>query len=158
MRQQEADHELADVAPLQPPVPYAGFWIRLGASLIDTLLISLITWPILFLVYGDTLLQPSAPAVLGPAHVVISYLLPTLAVLIFWKYRSATPGKILLALRIRDVGGGDPTTAQLVIRYFAYLLSALPLLLGFVWVMWDKRKQAWHDKLSRTVVVKDRRF
>lgn len=50
--------------------------------------------------------------------------------------------------------GGKPSKGQLVGRYFAYILSGLPLGLGFFWIAWDKRKQGWHDKLSGTVVIK----
>lgn len=48
-----------------------------------------------------------------------------------------------------------PTSGQLLVRYIAYLASALPLGLGFLWVAVDRRKQAFHDKLARTVVVED---
>jgi uncharacterized RDD family membrane protein YckC len=38
-------------------------------------------------------------------------------------------------------------------RYFARILSALPLFLGYFWMIWDGEKQTWHDKLVGTVVV-----
>ena len=39
-------------------------------------------------------------------------------------------------------------------RYFARWLSAIPLLLGYFWMLWDPKKQTWHDKLVSTIVVK----
>jgi uncharacterized RDD family membrane protein YckC len=76
-------------------------------------------------------------------------------VIIFWIVKSATPGKILLELSIVDAEtGGKPSNGQLIGRYFAYYISVLPLMLGFIWVGFDKRKQGWHDKLAGTVVVR----
>ena len=81
--------------------------------------------------------------------------LPAVVVMVFWAFRQATPGKMLLSLRIVDAAtGGALSVGQCVGRYFAYVVSTLPLGLGFVWVAFDKRKQGWHDKLAGTVVVK----
>jgi uncharacterized RDD family membrane protein YckC len=49
--------------------------------------------------------------------------------------------------------GGAPSTARLVVRYFAYIVSMLPLFLGFIWIGIDRRKQGFHDKLAGTVVI-----
>ncbi|MNC88285.1 RDD family protein [compost metagenome] len=51
--------------------------------------------------------------------------------------------------------GGRPATGKLVLRYFAYLASTLPLLLGFVWIAIDRRKQGFHDKIAGTLVIYD---
>ena len=78
--------------------------------------------------------------------------------MLFWMYRQATPGKMVIRARIVDArNGGQPDTRQLVIRYLGYYVSTLPLLLGFVWVAFDPRKQGWHDKLAHTVVVRPRK-
>jgi uncharacterized RDD family membrane protein YckC len=59
-----------------------------------------------------------------------------------------------VSARIVDAAsGGAPTLARLVTRYLAYLVSALPLFLGFVWIAIDRRRQGWHDKIARTMVV-----
>ncbi|TPW10609.1 MAG: hypothetical protein FD130_2175, partial [Halothiobacillaceae bacterium] len=42
---------------------------------------------------------------------------------------------------------------QAILRYFAYLVSILPLGLGFLWIIWDRRKQSFHDKIARSVVI-----
>ena len=49
---------------------------------------------------------------------------------------------------------GHPPFGKLVLRYIGYYISLLPLMLGFFWVGWDKRKQGFHDKIAGTVVVK----
>ena len=77
-----------------------------------------------------------------------------LLVLTFWAEGGATPGKRAMGVMIVDARtGGRPPLGRLVLRYVGYLLSALPLLLGFLWALWDPRRQAWHDKLGGTVVV-----
>ncbi len=75
--------------------------------------------------------------------------------LYFWVYVSATPGKMAMALKIVDAKTLEaPSRKQLYIRFLGYLLSTLPLGLGFLWIAFDKRKQGWHDKLAHTLVIK----
>lgn len=133
---------------------YVGFWPRVGASLIDTALILVATLPLLFILYGkDDFQRGSIPQ--GPANVIISWVLPALAVIFFWVVKQATPGKIAIGAKIVDAKSGNAATvAQLVGRYFAYFISILPFCLGIFWVALDSRKQGWHDKLAGTVVVR----
>ncbi len=134
---------------------YAGFWIRVGASIIDTILIMLITWPILFSIYGRDYLN-SESMISGPWDILISYVFPAIAVISFWVYRSATPGKIFLKIKIIDEKTGNKlSTGQSIGRYFGYFVSMLPLMLGIIWVAFDGKKQGWHDKLAGTVCVRD---
>jgi len=69
---------------------YVGFWPRVGASLIDTLLVLLICMPLVTWIYGwrywtsDALIQ-------GPADFLINWVLPAIAVVLFWVSRQATP-------------------------------------------------------------------
>lgn len=75
--------------------------------------------------------------------------------LFFWLKFSATPGKFAMSLRIVDADTfGVPTRKQFVIRLLGYILSMLPLGIGFFSLAFNKRKQSWHDKLSHTVVIK----
>ncbi|MFT5173192.1 MAG: putative RDD family membrane protein YckC [Gammaproteobacteria bacterium] len=135
---------------------YAGFWIRVGASLIDTLLVALIILPALTAIYGVQYWHSDA-FVQGTWDVLLNYILPIVAVIIFWIYKSATPGKMLTKLIIVDARTGQkPSAGQFVGRYFCYYVSLLPLFLGFIWIAVDKRKQGWHDKLAGTVVIKSR--
>lgn len=138
-------------------IEYAGFWARTGATLIDSLLLLLVTFPLLIAIYGWGYFDSSPQFVAGPADLLLSWVLPPMAVLAFWVHRQATPGKMAFAARIVDARTGEPaSTTQLIGRCLAYYLSALPLCLGFIWVGFDRRKQGWHDKLARTVVVRRR--
>ena len=135
---------------------YAGFWIRTGAAIIDSILILIIIVPILIAIYGsDFLVNDSFVA--GFWDFIFQYILPAIAVVIFWIYKSATPGKILTGLSIVDAKtGAKPSTGQFIGRYLGYYFSMLPLFLGIIWVGIDKRKQGWHDKLAGTVVIKNK--
>jgi uncharacterized RDD family membrane protein YckC len=133
---------------------YVGFWARVGATIIDTVLVVVICFPLLTLIYGKEYWS-STQLVQGPADLLLNWVLPAVAVVLFWIYRQATPGKMAIGARIVDARtGGRPSTGQLIGRYFAYYVSILPLMLGFIWVAFDARKQGWHDKLANTVVVR----
>ncbi len=135
-------------------VEYAGFWIRTGAAIIDTILLVIIILPILTLIYGQEYWLGTV-YISGFWDVMLNYFLPAIAVILFWIYKSATPGKMALKLSIVDAKtGGHPSTGQLIGRYFAYYVSLVPFGLGIIWVGIDKRKQGWHDKLAGTVVVR----
>ncbi|WP_126456951.1 RDD family protein [Sulfuriflexus mobilis] len=136
-----------------PEQEYAGFWIRAVAAVIDTLLALIITLPVLIAIYGTGYLL-SESYIQGFWDVLFSYIFPIIAVILFWIYKSATPGKMITRLTIVDAKtGGKPSIGQFIGRYFAYYVSIIPLFLGIIWVGIDKQKQGWHDKLAGTVVV-----
>jgi uncharacterized RDD family membrane protein YckC len=133
---------------------YAGFWIRMWASVIDTLLIFVITCPVLFAVYGSDYWSSSV-FIKGPIDFLISWVLPAIVIVIFWKKKQATPGKLAISAKIIDANTGKTaTTSQLIIRYTGYFVSIIPFFLGILWIAFDPRKQGWHDKLANTVVVR----
>jgi uncharacterized RDD family membrane protein YckC len=135
-------------------IEYAGFWIRVWASIIDTLIEAVIVLPILYGVYGEDYFYDTNTWVHGPIDFLLSWVLPAFAVITFWAYKSATPGKMIIQAKIVDAHtGGKPTLGQFVGRYFAYFVSIIPLGLGIFWVAFDRRKQGWHDKLAGTVVI-----
>ena len=143
------DHELE----------YVGFWARVGATLLDSLLLLAISLPLLVAIYGWEYLDPDKTGYLaGPADLLISYVFPAIAVILFWRLRQATPGKMAISARVVDAGTGEKmSVGQSIGRYFAYIVSAIPLGLGFLWIAFDPKKQAWHDKLAGTVVVRPKR-
>ena len=133
---------------------YVGFWARLGAAFIDSVLMCIVTVPLVLSIYGaDYWSQGSFIA--GPADFIISYLMPAVIVIVLWIKLSATPGKMAVGAVIVDARTGAPASPQqLVVRYFGYYVSTIPLLLGLIWVAIDPRKQGWHDKMAGTVVVR----
>jgi uncharacterized RDD family membrane protein YckC len=148
---------MPDPANWPDELEYVGFWARVGAALIDSVLLLAIITPLLYWLYGPSYFV-EADAVHGLADVLLNWVLPAVAVIVFWVYRQATPGKMVIGARIVDAESAQPpSTGQLIGRYFAYYISIIPFCLGLFWVAFDARKQGWHDKLARTVVVRDRR-
>ncbi|AMO98176.1 RDD family protein [Collimonas arenae] len=136
---------------------YVGFWLRVWASIIDTVLVLAITTPLLLAIYGRERLAAGI-TFSGFANFLISYVFPAVAVLLFWSFRQATPGKMAISARIVDARTGGPTSVgQNIIRYLGYFPSTFVFCLGLIWVGLDKRKQGWHDKLAGTVVVRPKR-
>lgn len=134
-----------------------GFWMRFWATIIDGILLAIITTPIAMAIYGIDEVMNNESLVMGVPGVFIDYVLPAAVVILFWVYRQATPGKMLISARIVDADTGEkPSTGRLIIRYLGYYLSFVILCLGFLWVIWDKRKQGWHDKMANTMVVRKR--
>lgn len=135
---------------------YAGFWVRFWATLIDSVLLLLIITPILMRIYDNDYLL-SAGVIHGVWDLILNYLAPFIVVILFWIYKSATPGKMALKLTIINAKtGGKPSTGQFFVRYLGYILSTLPFLLGFLWVAFDKKKRGWHDLLSGTIVIRNK--
>ncbi len=139
----------ANVDPDITDFVYVGFWARVGATLIDTVIIFVIVMPVGYGIYGSDNL------IYGTWDFLITYIFPAAAVIVLWRLYSATPGKMVIGAKIADARTGDPpSVGQLIGRYLAYYPSFLVLGLGCFWVGWDPRKQGWHDKLAKTVVVR----
>jgi uncharacterized RDD family membrane protein YckC len=133
---------------------YTGFWLRVLATIIDTILLMAVMVPLLIAIYGEDALADGV-TLTGPANILLSYVLPAIVVIAFWSSKHATPGKMVIGARIVDARtGAAPSLRQNVVRYLGYFLSTLFFFLGFIWVAFDKKKQGWHDKLAGTVVVR----
>jgi uncharacterized RDD family membrane protein YckC len=74
----------------------------------------------------------------------------------FWTVLGQTPGKWLMGVKIAPVAGGRLTFRRSCLRVLGYLLSALPVYLGFVWIL-GPRRRGWHDVIAHTEVVYVRR-
>lgn len=132
---------------------YSGFWPRVGASIIDGILLIILTYPILIAVYGWAYFD-TEEVILGGTDFILNWVFPLIATLLLWTYKQATPGKMAISAKIVDAdNGGKPTLQQYIVRYIGYFVATIPLGLGILWVAWDKRKQGWHDKLANTVVI-----
>lgn len=125
---------------------YAGFWRRVGASLIDTVIYSLL----IGLVLGPSFVNAQLFSLPG----MLNTLLALVLTVVLWVRFLGTPGKLLLGCQVVDADTLQPMSVkQSVIRYLGYFVSILPLGLGLLWVARDARKQGFHDKIANTVVV-----
>jgi uncharacterized RDD family membrane protein YckC len=151
-------------------IQYAGFMRRLAATIIDSLLFTLLAAVILAAMYvlhtpeylrEQNNLQLIANFLNGSTSndlhgLLLNYLLPFLLTLLFWIRLSATPGKLLLNCFVVDARTGKAITGrQAVLRYLGYLASTLPLFLGFLWIVRHPKKQGFHDLIAKTMVIMD---
>jgi uncharacterized RDD family membrane protein YckC len=134
-------------------VDYVGFWARLAASLIDLVGVMFIVVPVTVFLIGDGWAYAQ-----GGAAFFVNWVVPGAAYVAFWVLKGATPGKMAIkAVVVDERTHAAPDFWQALTRYVGFYVSLTPLLLGFIWVAFDRRKQAWHDKMARTVVIYRRR-
>lgn len=133
---------------------YVGCVPRLRAAAIDAALILLIILPVLLISYGWSYFTAD-DFIKGPLDFFVTWIFPLVVTVLFWARKAATPGKMAISAKIVDADTRrDPDAMQCLIRYCGYFISAAPLLLGFVWIAFDERRQGWHDKLANTVVIR----
>jgi uncharacterized RDD family membrane protein YckC len=118
-----------------------GFVPRLGATIID--------WIILGVIGG--ILQRVLGGGVGGG---LSTLVSIAYLLYFWTSTGQTLGHKLLGLKVTKTDGGPIDITTAIIRYVGTIIAAIPLGLGFLWVLWDAEKQGWHDKIAKTCVVR----
>ena len=147
---------VADAAPAELP-EYVGFWARVLAALIDTVLMGVLFIP-LSQFFMSARARRSFGGDMSLSSLTLNWILPAIVILVFWFARGATPGKMAISAEIVDADTlRAPTQGQFIVRYLGYYVSTMGLLLGLVWVGIDKRKQGWHDKMASTVVIRRRR-
>ena len=90
-------------------------------------------------------------------NIVLDSVLITLLVIGYftfcWTLVGFTPGKAILGLKVVRKNGAKVSFGRSILRFFAYWISAIPLFLGFFWVLWDPKRQGWHDKIAGTQVL-----
>jgi len=134
-------------------VEYVGFWARLLASLIDLVGVMFVVVPVTVFLLGDGWAYAQ-----GGAAFFVNWVVPGAAYVAFWVFKGATPGKMVIKAQVVDAQTrATPDFWQALTRYVGFFVSVTPLFLGFAWVAFDARKQAWHDKMARTVVIYRRR-
>lgn len=141
---------------------YLGFWARFIAFIVDSIWVLILATVVIGAILGAPDLDTEAVAndpigtlVTLSGRLLLDFILVAIAIILFWLFKSATPGKMIFSGEIVDANTFEkPTTVQFIIRYLGYFVSILGLMLGFIWIAFDKRKQGWHDKLAGTVVIK----
>lgn len=132
--------------------PYASTGRRLGAWLLDAALLALITTPLNPALYVDVI--PSARTFLP---LIVAAMVLGLVYLAAFDggTRGATPGKRILGIRVVDAASGGPIGyRRAVVRRLGYVLGGLVLYVGWIWLIFDRRHQAWHDKMADSIVVR----
>ena len=143
-------------APMATAGEYASFWRRLGAHVIDGLILNLVVGAMSFGIglamgFGGGMEVANLAGVIGGG---IGLLFPLVYYAWFWSKKGASPGKAMLGIAIVSADGSVPTMGQSIVRYLGYIPSSLVFCLGFLWMCWDPEKQTWHDKIAGTRVVR----
>lgn len=135
---------------------YVGFWMRLVASILDNIWMGIVIMILVFILIFAGVISMENPDD-SPATLLVQVVFPFVVVIALWSKYASTPGKMIFKAKILDAKTFEPvSTGRLILRYIGYILSVLPLFLGFIWVGIDARKQGFHDKIAGTVVVKPR--
>jgi uncharacterized RDD family membrane protein YckC len=175
---------LAAELQIKPQHNYAGFHRRMLAATIDSLLLTILAAPLIDMmlasIYGPMPQNVSSLPALIQAQsdpqlmkklfdetlIKSGYLARWFANLFWqfvmlgaftglcWHYWSATPGKMMLRMKIVDADSFQPiSNAQIVTRLLGYIGSSVFLFMGFIWISSSKRRQGWHDSWANTVVI-----
>jgi uncharacterized RDD family membrane protein YckC len=116
-------------------LPRAGFWIRMGALLLDIILIGI--------VLNHTREGVNLHLILLAAYGAV-----------MWKLKSATVGGLICGLQVVRLDGRPIDWPTAIVRALSCFLSLAVVGLGFLWIAIDENNQAWHDKVAGTVVVR----
>jgi len=172
-----ASQTVPPVVYAQPTVQYAGFWLRVVAYLIDSIVLS-VGFMALFIPFAimtglTAVLGNIHPgedprevgAVLGGTFFLGLFTVVSLAFLGGWLYHAkmessewqATLGKKALNLRVTDMYGAPISFARASGRHFAKLITGMiPLGVGFMLAGLTERRQALHDMIASCLVLRDR--
>ena len=128
------------------PFQAAGFWLRFAAYLIDSTILSAPVYIVVLAVPDAALALQLVALIAGVAYYAV----------LEGGETGQTLGKKALSIRVVDQDTWQPNIGigRGIGRYFSRFLSSLPLFLGYFWMLWDKDKQTFHDKLARTRVIK----
>ncbi len=143
------------------PVPRknrpAGFISRLEAFIVDIIVLTIggVIATLLFeviyrffslnIIFGNLRIVQYASAIFS-LEILVYYMY-------FWSFLGYTPGKFLVGLKIVRRDGSKLTLGRAFLRFIGYWVSAIPLFFGFIWIIFDRKRQGWHDKLADTQVI-----
>jgi uncharacterized RDD family membrane protein YckC len=122
--------------------PRAGFWRRFAASFVDGICLSIVGFVL-------------RAAVGGGAGSGLGFLITgAYFTAMIGRAEGQTLGQMALGIRVIDFSTGGPIGyPRALLRWIVSYISALVLLLGYLWMLWDREKQTWHDKAANAVVV-----
>jgi uncharacterized RDD family membrane protein YckC len=122
--------------------PRAGFWRRFAGLIIDLILLGIVN-AILRAIIGS-----GGGAILGLVVDIVYF------TVLIGNSRGQTVGQMALGIRVIDFNTGGPIGyGRAFIRWLVAIVSGLVIFLGYLWMLWDKEKQCWHDKAANDVVV-----
>lgn len=145
----------------------AGFWMRFLATIIDGILISVLTWIIAILINDNTTnqlqqslnqssdeLSMSVEYMMSPSELIASLLYAIVFVIIFTATSlKGSPGKLLCRIQVVNPDMSKISIGKSIGRYLSYIISGFIFMIGFMMAGWTKDKRALHDMICNTRVV-----
>jgi uncharacterized RDD family membrane protein YckC len=156
-REPAAVSQAGPVAPATvEPVRYGGFWIRVVAWFIDGIAISILSSVLApILGTGPMVGFEGSRFQIDYGTNAINGLIGLVYFVGLWTWKGQTVGMMPFRLHVVGVDDGTrPDLVRSVLRYIGLIISFAVVLLGVIWVAFDGRKQGWHDKLARTLVIR----
>ncbi len=146
---------------------YGGFWRRALAMIVDKLFLYCLFFILTMIEFSILPLRPYSPRPDAPAglgeyltgsfmvgHVVVFAIMSAVYFTYFHGLLGQTPGKMLLGLKVIRTSGRNLTYGPAFLRWVCYAISSIFFYLGFIWAAFNRRKQAWHDKIMGTLVIR----
>jgi uncharacterized RDD family membrane protein YckC len=125
-----------------------GFFPRVGATLIDMVILGVINAVLAMILPGD----PTTGSMgLGSG---LGSIVGIVYTIYFWSTTGQTIGHRALGLRVVTTDGSPMSIGKAIVRYLGLIVSFAAFGIGVLWVLWDGNKQGWHDKIAGTYVVK----
>lgn len=130
---------------------YAGFFRRFLAFFIDYICVRVILLELIGISSDIDMFEFSN--LIGVKSLIVELI--TMAYFVVCESSSwqGTLGKRLFGLKVVTENYTRLTTGDALLRYLCKYLSSLALGLGYIWIIFDDKKQGWHDKLARTFVI-----
>lgn len=143
---------------------YAGLQLRIVAFILDVLV--LISFGMLFVAAAAAFLvvdsgfndgNPSDRSFYVAAAIVLVYVLVFVPLyhILLWSWRGQTVGMMAVHIKVLSRNGGRVTRRRSALRLFGYAASVLPLFLGLLMALFDRKRRTLHDRLAGTVVVEE---
>lgn len=149
-----------------PYSPYGGFWIRVAAYLLDNIIISAVTTPLVLIFLLPSIIKISHAAETNqepPLELFGAiFLVVPLIVAGQWLYEAlltssswqGTVGKRVLRLKVTDMAGNRISFGRATGRFFSKIVSRMLMYVGYIMVAFSERKQGLHDMIAGTLVMK----
>jgi len=126
---------------------YVGFWRRFAASFLDGIILNIISWILFFIL---SFFPYWASIAVGIAFFIGSIIYYP----VFWVWQGATPGKMIMGVKIVRTDGSPIGIGRAFLRYVGYFVSAIIIYIGYLMIAWDSKKQGLHDKIADTCVIR----
>lgn len=122
---------------------YAGFWRRFAAIFIDGIILGLLISLPIYIFSRNQQLARNATSLAWALYSIF-----------MWGIWGASLGKMAMRIKIVGTNGSNISYGTAFLRCIGTIISSIPLYLGYLWMLWDGRKQTWHDKIASTCVIR----